>query len=240
MILSKIVCDFIMGMKDWFISIYQAEVICQNTAHLYPFHKPTVAAFCQSTPEVGVTKPISTILSFSIFSRIISTLLTSWISHSYWQVSPQLSCGDTCQISMCFNRPNRYFSKSQNINDKLMNTVLVPPPPPPPTPTPTPHPPPLIRLISTPCIIQAPWLTPNPNHQPQEPTALTAAHTLLIAHTTGKNGWPDIFQKRRAINQADQDPVSITRSWPNSTGKRKDSNKASWIKSYNISYKICP
>ena len=31
-----------------------------------------------------------------------------------WQVSPQLSCGDTCQIWMWFRESNRYFCKIEN------------------------------------------------------------------------------------------------------------------------------
>ena len=35
--------------------------------------------------------------------------------HVYiWQVSPQLSCGDTCQIWMWFEESNRYFCKIEN------------------------------------------------------------------------------------------------------------------------------
>ena len=35
--------------------------------------------------------------------------------HVYiWQVSPQLSCGDTCQIWMWFRESNRYFCKIEN------------------------------------------------------------------------------------------------------------------------------
>ena len=31
-----------------------------------------------------------------------------------WQVLPQLSCGDTCQIWMWFRKSNRYFCKIEN------------------------------------------------------------------------------------------------------------------------------
>ena len=31
-----------------------------------------------------------------------------------WQVSPQLSCGDTCQIWMWFRESNKYFCKIEN------------------------------------------------------------------------------------------------------------------------------
>ena len=36
--------------------------------------------------------------------------------HVYiWQVSPQLSCGDTCQIWMWFRESNSYFCKIENL-----------------------------------------------------------------------------------------------------------------------------
>ena len=36
--------------------------------------------------------------------------------HVYiWQVSPQLSCGDTCQIWMWFRESNRYFCEIENL-----------------------------------------------------------------------------------------------------------------------------
>ena len=44
--------------------------------------------------------------------------------HNYiWQVLPQLSCGDTCQIWMWFKESDRYFCKNENfaygeINEK--------------------------------------------------------------------------------------------------------------------------
>ena len=32
-----------------------------------------------------------------------------------WQVSPQLSCGDACQILMWYKEPNRYFGRIENL-----------------------------------------------------------------------------------------------------------------------------
>ena len=73
------------------------------------------------TSEVGVTKPISSVPPFLLFSTLsIYTLAIEY--HVYiWQVSPQLSCGDTWQIWMWFKESNRYF--------KLTNRVLVTPTP---------------------------------------------------------------------------------------------------------------
>ena len=51
--------------------------------------------------------------------------------HVYiWQVSPQLSCCDTCQIWMWFRESNRYFARSKILlTEKLANGALVTPTP---------------------------------------------------------------------------------------------------------------
>ena len=66
------------------------------------------------TSGVGVTKPISSVPLFPNFAE--SSKHTSAIAyHVYiWQVSPQLSCGDTCQIWMRLKWSNRYFGKVEN------------------------------------------------------------------------------------------------------------------------------
>ena len=61
---------------------------------------------------------------FCYFSHIPSlskqTLAIGY--HVYiWQVSPQLSCGDTCQIWMWFQESNGYFSKIENFADEEIN-----------------------------------------------------------------------------------------------------------------------
>ena len=71
-------------------------------------------ATTQSSPGVGVTKPIS---SVPLFSEILvmseETLAIEY--HVYiWQVSPQLSCGDICQIWMWFEESNMYFCHIEN------------------------------------------------------------------------------------------------------------------------------
>ena len=43
----------------------------------------------------------------------IKALVIYWISRSYWQVLPQLGCGDTCQIWMWL-KSNRCFCKIRN------------------------------------------------------------------------------------------------------------------------------
>ena len=42
--------------------------------------------------------------------------------HVYiWQVSPQLSCGDACQILMWYKDPNRYFGRIENLAYEEIN-----------------------------------------------------------------------------------------------------------------------
>ena len=45
-----------------------------------------------------------------------------WLPTEYhihiWQVSPRLSCGDTCKIWMWFKRSNLYCHKSRNVPDR--------------------------------------------------------------------------------------------------------------------------
>ena len=53
-------------------------------------------------PGVGVTKPISSVPLFSEFLEMSKESLAIEYHVYIWQVSPQLSCGDICQIWMCF------------------------------------------------------------------------------------------------------------------------------------------
>ena len=50
---------------------------------------------CHYRPGVGVAKPIFSVPLFFSFAK---THVSYWISRLFWQVSPQLSCGDTCQM----------------------------------------------------------------------------------------------------------------------------------------------
>ena len=81
---------------------------------------------------VGVTKLISYIPLFSEFFSIVKTHDSCWISRScyIWQVSPQLSCGDTCQIWTWFMEYNGCFYKIDifPFGEKSTNGALVTPP----------------------------------------------------------------------------------------------------------------
>ena len=60
---------------------------------------------------VGLTKPISSVPLFSSFSSSSKHTLAIEYHVYIWQVSPQLSCGDTWQIWMWFKESNMHFCK---------------------------------------------------------------------------------------------------------------------------------
>ena len=51
---------------------------------------------------------------FPKFSALSKNTLTVKYRVYIWQVSPQLSCGDTCQIWMWFEKSNMYFCEIEN------------------------------------------------------------------------------------------------------------------------------
>ena len=72
----------------------------------------------------GVTKPISSVPLFSEFSSLVKHMLTIEGHVCIWQVSPQLSCGDTCQIWMWFNEFDNHFCKNfafREINQRSLS-----------------------------------------------------------------------------------------------------------------------
>ena len=74
-----------------------------------------------STLGVGVTKPISSVPLFSNFSALSNHTLAIEYHVYIWQVSPQLSCGDTCQIWMWFEESNIYFCQVKNFAYEEIN-----------------------------------------------------------------------------------------------------------------------
>ena len=70
--------------------------------------------FTKDSLGVGVTKPIFSVPLFSRFSVIVKKTLAIEYRVYIWQLSPQLSCGDTCQIWRWFMEWNRYFCKIEN------------------------------------------------------------------------------------------------------------------------------
>ena len=66
---------------------------------------------CQGWELLSQFSPFRYFPHFLLLSK--QTLAIEY--HVYiWQVSPQLSCGDTCQIWMWFRESNRYFCKIEN------------------------------------------------------------------------------------------------------------------------------
>ena len=63
---------------------------------------------------VGVTKPISSVPLFSHFLALSEHTLAIEYHVYIWQVSPQLSCGATCQIYTWFKESKRYFCQIEN------------------------------------------------------------------------------------------------------------------------------
>ena len=70
---------------------------------------------------------------FPIFSVLSNHTLTIEYHVYIWQVSPQLCCGDTCQIRMWFEESNMYFCQKKKskilLTEKLTNRAVVTPTP---------------------------------------------------------------------------------------------------------------
>ena len=66
------------------------------------------------TPGVGVTKP--QFLYFPDVSELWTRTLAIEYHICVWQGSPQLSCGDICQIWMWLNESNRSFCEIENFD----------------------------------------------------------------------------------------------------------------------------
>ena len=61
-----------------------------------------------------VTKPIFSVPYFPHFPLLSKQTLAIEYHVYIWQVSPQLSCGDTCQIWTWFKESSNYFCKIEN------------------------------------------------------------------------------------------------------------------------------
>ena len=62
----------------------------------------------------GLLSQFSPFRYFPKFSALSKHTLTVRYRVYIWQVSPQLSCGDTCQIWMWFEESNMYFCEIEN------------------------------------------------------------------------------------------------------------------------------
>ena len=76
----------------------------------------------------GLQSQFSPLRYFPDFSALSKHTLDTEYHVCIWQVSPQLSCGDTCHIWMWFKGSNSYFARSKNLlTEKLTNGALVAP-----------------------------------------------------------------------------------------------------------------
>ena len=71
-------------------------------------------AWAKSLPGWGLLSQFSPFRYFPHFPLLSKQALTIEYRVYIWQVSPQLSCGDTCQIWMWFRESNRYFCQIEN------------------------------------------------------------------------------------------------------------------------------
>ena len=70
---------------------------------------------CQSVTQAwGLLRRFPPFRYFPIFSTSPKYMLAIEYHVHIWQVSPQLSCGDTCQIWMKFKECNRYYCQIEN------------------------------------------------------------------------------------------------------------------------------
>ena len=80
---------------------------------------------------LGITQPITCTLLYSqIFQPLSKHSLAIEYHIHIWQMSPQLSCINTCQMWRWFKEPNKYFWKIKIfLTEKIMNGALSSPTP---------------------------------------------------------------------------------------------------------------
>ena len=88
-------------------SEYWQMIFRKVTPHFHSWHLES----CQGWGLLSQFSPFRYFPYFPLLSK--QTLAIEY--HVYiWQVLPQLSCGDTCQIWMWFRESNRYFRNIEN------------------------------------------------------------------------------------------------------------------------------
>ena len=72
--------------------------------------------YCGRAPNQGwgLLSQFSSFRYFPYFPLLSKQVLTIEYRVYIWQVSPQLSCGDTCQIWLWFRESSRYFCRIEN------------------------------------------------------------------------------------------------------------------------------
>ena len=109
--------DNYINMKEWDVITYAFNTCNTGLVAVSTNRSNMVrSSYSKTVTEsgVGVTKPIFSVPLFSTFPLLSKQTLAIEYRVHIWQVSPQLSCGDTCQIWMWFGESNRYFCKIEN------------------------------------------------------------------------------------------------------------------------------
>ena len=101
------------------LPITSANVIEHHTATARLRHVTVVMARTQSWIPLpflgwGLLSQFSPFRYFPHFPLLSKQKLAIEYHVCIWQVSPQLCCGDTCQIWMWFRESNRYFCEIEN------------------------------------------------------------------------------------------------------------------------------
>ena len=127
-------CSFFInmnyGIKDTFGNMFCRTVYCLSCStadqHVILNHSHNKFAFCQNPYHWypipihlpgqgwGLLSQFSPFCYFPHFLLLSKQVLAIEYRIYIWQVSPQLSCGDTCQIWMWFRESSRYFCKIEN------------------------------------------------------------------------------------------------------------------------------
>ena len=99
---------------------------CDDICAEHFFHYGTSKPLCNAPTHSVLQRRKTTALGWGLLSQfspfryfphfpLLSKQTLAIEYHVYfWQVSPQLSCGDTCQKWMWFRESNRYFCKIEN------------------------------------------------------------------------------------------------------------------------------
>ena len=77
----------------------------------FPIWWPCIFSYLQGW---GLLSPFLLFHYFPNFSASLNYMLAIEYHIHIWQVSPQLSCGDTCQIWMWCKNSKKYFSRIEN------------------------------------------------------------------------------------------------------------------------------
>ena len=98
------------------VNLEKCHLVSNVIFHIEFSSVPWVSAR-QITPAArggGLLSQFPPFRYFPNFSSLSKHTLAVKYSVYIWQVSPQLSCGDTCQIWMWFEESNMYFCKIEN------------------------------------------------------------------------------------------------------------------------------